>query len=354
MAFTKMRLKLLIDARENRVLFAEAGKDFVDFLVTLLYLPLATVIRLLTDHGMTYLQPNQNMDTLLKPNAPISAADVPLLLPNVESPTRKLYMCSNYHHRNVADDPNSLCPNCNCRMDYEASYIAPTKAEKKSSDEGGYVKGVVTYMVMDDLAVRPMSTISSITLLNKFNVKEVGSLEEREVNVDMAEGLKILSTSLHSKTVLTSVFLGSKGAEAEDLEDLGAQERYGCSKYVSDKYGSACPSCGKGMSYEVQSTAANHAKTGSTSERGYVKDLVTYMVMDDLSVTPISMIAGIAVLNKCNIREFDELEEMMVDFGIDEGLQLLRASLQQSKKALTSVFLVKEESKDVPIPTKFN
>ncbi|KAB1217968.1 hypothetical protein CJ030_MR3G014622 [Morella rubra] len=246
MAFTKMRLKLLIDARENRVLFAEAGKDFVDFLVTLLYLPLATVIRLLTDHGMvgtlatlygsiqnlsqTYLQPNQNMDTLLKPNAPISAADVPLLLPNVESPTLKFYMCSSCYNRNVTDDPNSFCPSCNCRMNYEASYIASTKAEKKSSDEGGYVKGVVTYMVMDDLAVRPMSTISSITLLNKFNVKEVGSLEEREVNVDMAEGLKILSTSLHSKTVLTSVFLGSKGAEAEDLEDLGAQERYGCSK----------------------------------------------------------------------------------------------------------------------------
>ncbi|KAB1217969.1 hypothetical protein CJ030_MR3G014621 [Morella rubra] len=93
---------------------------------------------------------------------------------------------------------------------------------------------------------------------------------------------------------------------------------YSSHRYVSDMYGSACPSCGSGMSYEVQSTAANHAKTGSTSERGYVKDLVTYMVMDDLSVTPISMIAGIAVLNKCKVREFDVLEEMMVDFGIDE------------------------------------
>ena len=56
-----------------------------------------------------------------------------------------------------------------------------------SDDEGGYVKGVVTYMVMDDLVVKPMSTISSIALLQKFSVKEVGALEERVVDLGMDE-----------------------------------------------------------------------------------------------------------------------------------------------------------------------
>lgn len=32
------------------------------------------------------------------------------------------------------------------------------------NDEGGYVKGVVTYVVMDDLVVEPMSTTSNITM----------------------------------------------------------------------------------------------------------------------------------------------------------------------------------------------
>lgn len=45
-------LKLLIDSKHQRVLFAEAGKDFVDFLFTLLSLPIATVIRLLSKDGM--------------------------------------------------------------------------------------------------------------------------------------------------------------------------------------------------------------------------------------------------------------------------------------------------------------
>ncbi|KAI6669929.1 hypothetical protein NL676_004814 [Syzygium grande] len=48
---------------------------------------------------------------------------------------------------------------------------------------GGFVKVVVTYMVMIDLAVKPMSTISSITLINKLNVKEIGVLEEKLVSL---------------------------------------------------------------------------------------------------------------------------------------------------------------------------
>ena len=48
------------------------------------------------------------------------------------------------------------------------------------------MKGVVTYMVMDDLEVKPMSTISVITLISKL-VKEVGALEEKVVDLDMDE-----------------------------------------------------------------------------------------------------------------------------------------------------------------------
>ena len=46
---------------------------------------------------------------------------------------------------------------------------------------------VVTYMVMDDLVVKPMSTISCVTLLNRFNVKDVGVLEEKVVDLGIDE-----------------------------------------------------------------------------------------------------------------------------------------------------------------------
>jgi hypothetical protein len=49
------------------------------------------------------------------------------------------------------------------------------------------VKGVITYMVLDDLDVKPMSTISAITLLSKFNVRDVGAVEEKVVDFGMDE-----------------------------------------------------------------------------------------------------------------------------------------------------------------------
>ncbi len=55
------------------------------------------------------------------------------------------------------------------------------------TDEGGYVEEVVTYMVMDDLSVKPLSTVSIMTLLDKLNVKEIATLEEKVVDLGMDE-----------------------------------------------------------------------------------------------------------------------------------------------------------------------
>ena len=50
------------------------------------------------------------------------------------------------------------------------------------------MKGLVSYMVMDDLEVKPMSIISiTITLLNTFNIKKIGALEEKVVCLGMDE-----------------------------------------------------------------------------------------------------------------------------------------------------------------------
>ncbi|CAN1131035.1 hypothetical protein LINPERHAP2_LOCUS6164 [Linum perenne] len=137
---TKVTLKLLIDKKSNRVLFAEAGKEFVDFLFSILSLPLGTVIRLLSKDKMVGCLGN--------------------LYQSIEE-------CAN-------------------RMTAVVPYVAPP-AGKKSDPKGGFVKGVVTYMVMDDLEVKPMSTISSLTLLSKFNIQQVGALEERVIELGMDE-----------------------------------------------------------------------------------------------------------------------------------------------------------------------
>ncbi|CAK9176523.1 unnamed protein product [Ilex paraguariensis] len=223
MASSKVSLRLLVDTKGHKVLFAEASKEFVDFLIYLLSLPIGTVIKLLTKNSMvgclgtfygsienlseTYLQPNQNKKSLLNPKT--FASEVSFLSLEDVSPVKNFYTCPQCYKK-ISDDPCVVCPKCNVCINREVTYVARTLAKDKESsagDQGGYVKGVVTYMVMDNLVVQPLSTISSITMLNKFNVKEVGVLEERVVDFGMKEGLKLLMASLKTKGVLTNIYL---------------------------------------------------------------------------------------------------------------------------------------------------
>ncbi|XP_057778384.1 uncharacterized protein LOC130997142 [Salvia miltiorrhiza] len=224
MADSKVSMKLLIDTKGKRVLFAEAGKDCVDFLFHILTLPVATIISLLKAQGMvgslpnlfrsletlndTFIQPDQNKDTFLKPMLPAStSSSIPLLTFTAAQNHKKFYRCGNTNscRSYVSDGPRATCPSCQGFISTTMTYVAPSGVQVVS-EGGGLVKGVVTYMVMDDLEIKPMSTISSITMLNRFNVKEVGALEERVVTLGMKEAVKLLKTSLQSNKVLTDVF----------------------------------------------------------------------------------------------------------------------------------------------------
>lgn len=63
--------------------------------------------------------------------------------------------------------------------------------ENKEPDKigkGGYVKDLLTFMVMDNLVVKPMSnSIFCITLLNSCDVKDLGALETVEVYIGKNE-----------------------------------------------------------------------------------------------------------------------------------------------------------------------
>lgn len=129
MAATKISLKLLLNKSTNKVLFAEAGKDFVDFLFSILALPIGTVITILTQEQMvgsfgrlynsldklssTHLQSKADKDILLNPPAPSSVRPRTyfLQLPNEPVPdsTSKTYYCcvrslqdhGGYRHHNA-------------------------------------------------------------------------------------------------------------------------------------------------------------------------------------------------------------------------------------------------------------
>ncbi len=156
------------------MLFAEAGKEFVDFLFKILVLPVTTFIPLLNQEMVgslrniydsienlspTYLQPNiKDSLLILKPKVYISGGiGVPLHLSNIESSKfRKFYKCNS--HEYMSDVYCTTCPSCEKPMSDNINFVVPY-------NEG--VKGV-TYMVMDHLEVKPMSTVLLWLYLTTF------------------------------------------------------------------------------------------------------------------------------------------------------------------------------------------
>ncbi|CAI9270078.1 unnamed protein product [Lactuca saligna] len=156
MASPNMTLKLLVDKKAQKVLFAEATKDFVDFLFHIFSLPLGSLIQFLG--------------------------------------SKQMVGC-------LGDLKESLL-----RRIMHQKHFTGVVIQKTVMMSGGYVKDVVTYMVMDNLVVKPMSTISSITLINSFGVKDLSQLEEKTLPFGKDEALKLLKASLMTKQVLTTLF----------------------------------------------------------------------------------------------------------------------------------------------------
>ncbi|KDO67754.1 hypothetical protein CISIN_1g025471mg [Citrus sinensis] len=216
---TKVKLKLIIDKRANKVLFAEAEKDFVDSLFNLLYMPFGTVTRLLRDAvtvgctGNLYqslenlseavLITNHSKVELLKPLLKWEKPSV-LLQPQACPPPvpveRKLYNCGN-NHRYVTNQANKPCPQCYSSQSYEVR-----QSNMVSESESGIVKKSIAYTVTDDLSVTPGSMILGIGLL-QGNIKDTGALKEKVVDIGPDEVLELLNASMQTNEALTTVFL---------------------------------------------------------------------------------------------------------------------------------------------------
>ena len=134
MPSSKVSLKLYIHKNSNQVLFAEVGKEFVEFFFSILRLPVRT------------------LTTLLKPDIMFG------------------------HLGNMHESIINLCPSFRSRMrsDLQVIHYPPN----------GVKEGL--YQVKNDLEVKPMSTASVVTLLNEFHVKD-GDLEEKVVNLGVDE-----------------------------------------------------------------------------------------------------------------------------------------------------------------------
>ncbi|TXG49704.1 hypothetical protein EZV62_025579 [Acer yangbiense] len=243
MASSKTKLRLIVDTKAGKVLFAEAGKDFIDFLIYLLSLPIATAVRILKEKNLnpvasslshiyesleklpeSFLQSNQDKTSLLNPRAPVYATGIPLMLSDYDFKARKSYKCSRCYDY-MAEVPNLNCSSCKGKVSTEMSYVPPSPANYSLGPvEGGFLKGLATYIVMDNLEFMPMSTKMFVSLLKKSAVKDLDSLGEIEVDLGVEEGLELLklSMSMESKTILTSFYFGDAINPLKEISMVGS------------------------------------------------------------------------------------------------------------------------------------
>nr|XP_010920704.1 uncharacterized protein LOC105044482 [Elaeis guineensis] len=455
----KLSLKLLVDKEKSRVVFAESDKDFVDILFSFLTLPIGTIVRLLGKKSSLgamdrlyesvenldarYFQTAPCKTMLLRPRnvSGVQCEGLALRVDDLEPLVyyrcpKKGFTCG------FSSVPGVRCP---CGQVMEVPFLANNLDRAEGSD-GVFVRGPTSFLVSDDLSVRPVSTDASLALFQKLGIEDGSVLQERNVELGAQEVLNLLKRSLVSKRPLTDIFLqepdmiddadkslksmmavitqtrvkyrstatdskrinvklflskeSDKVVYAEAREDLVDQLfsfltfPLGSILKLLDKHSSLGCIDNLYESVELLSNSYNYMKSkecydmllapklppyfgcdnqlldigemcsqtikvghqsldgiktrysyemnpklqtsGTETGGGFAKGMMTFMVTDEMEVTPLSPISAVHVINKLMV-PINGLEEAHASLGEAEALHLLRACLI-SRTVLSDVF----------------
>uniref|UniRef100_A0A453E3Y3 Uncharacterized protein n=1 Tax=Aegilops tauschii subsp. strangulata TaxID=200361 RepID=A0A453E3Y3_AEGTS len=226
---TALSMKLLVDTQARRVLFAEASKDVVDFLFSLLALPVGTAVKLLGKESMvgcvgslygsvekldgTYVQPGAAKDALLHPSVlspAVSSKSSLLGLPAPPSPQAKtFYRCSKQcicYSGGYGSSQQARCNSCRTYMTESCGTYCPSYG-------GGHEREGVRAGHRDVHGDGRSHRDAHVLHLQHHpaqHIRRQGPQRapgEDRVQLGYDQGLEILKASLQSKTVLTDVFL---------------------------------------------------------------------------------------------------------------------------------------------------
>jgi hypothetical protein len=208
-------MKLLVDTKAKRVLYAEGGKEVVDFFFGILALPVGTVAKLLREGGAqaagaaNIYDSAEKMDPAYMKSAVVRDALLNshrytlLTHPTIQPQSTAATVAG---PSTVVQSTNTAYAaplmSVSSAAAYTTKYAAPTTTTMsitpasgiassitaRGSNTGGFVQGLVTYTIMDDLTIAPMSNISATVLLSKLNGEDKGLvLEEKSVHIGYQE-----------------------------------------------------------------------------------------------------------------------------------------------------------------------
>ncbi|ESW12411.1 hypothetical protein PHAVU_008G110100 [Phaseolus vulgaris] len=220
-------LKLMVLKEQSKVIFAEAGKDFVDVLFSFLTLPLGTILRLVRKESK--LQPLELSSLSLiyqsAENLPIEClrtdtCEEMLLRPrnSMEDHCRSLkiniddtkptqyFVCNNWVQCGHKEDPVLISTfknkSCRCGVMLQKPISSDT-----SCDFDGFVNSNASFLITDDLKVFPNLLATCVNVLKDSGIKDMSSVSEMTVNITKNQVVDLLKCCFCSRTVLTDLFL---------------------------------------------------------------------------------------------------------------------------------------------------
>nr|GMD44996.1 uncharacterized protein LOC109182299 [Ipomoea batatas] len=215
----RLSLKLLIDEERNRVVAAEAHKEFVEILFSFLTLPMGTVIRVTSSGGtknavkigcmnnlcrVVEKLSNENWETencksmVLHPRNPLGNYCQKLKVNIDDSWSNTMYRCSWCCSR------MSWYPNVSCTCGGKTYH----KITGGVNNEGAFLqKGRTMFIISDDLQIRPACPSVLARLLSNLGLSEMDGIREMLIEVSKEQVISLLARSLVSESPLSDVFL---------------------------------------------------------------------------------------------------------------------------------------------------
>ncbi|KAK7294630.1 hypothetical protein RJT34_17519 [Clitoria ternatea] len=222
----RVTLKLMVSKERKKVIFAEAGKDFVDVLFGFMTLPLGTIVRLVNSKDSnieavkvgslnSLYESVQNLDEeclftdtckemLLKPRNSMEAYCKHLKLNIEHAEPSQYFVCNNLlacRYKSSLLLSTSNDKTCTC------GNLLAKPISLNSNGPHGFVKSNVSFIITDDLHVVPTSMDTFFHLMKNSGIKDMSCVNEMIVNITQDQVTNLLKSCLVSETTLTDFFL---------------------------------------------------------------------------------------------------------------------------------------------------
>ncbi|KAL6559499.1 hypothetical protein OROGR_004616 [Orobanche gracilis] len=233
---SKMDVKVVLSRSQNKIIFAEANEDFVDFMFSFLTIPLGSVVKLFGGNSFVGCVDNlykivETLDSswctdsrslLLNPglapqfgfpNQPLNVPDIELEIPSYyygtgifETKTVFDPIYLDHLTKQVAIEVNGGVISKSMELvsnPKTLTLLDPRSPNRLKEGVVGFVKRPAIYGVRDDLKVKLLSTISYISYLKELSLP-LDDIEVKVISIGEAEALSLLGASLTLKSTLTS------------------------------------------------------------------------------------------------------------------------------------------------------